>query len=106
MQTKPVPGYGSAQEPEVGRGSKKLHWEEKVFRPVIFGNNYDPLQEVIINEEGWGEGLSVGGNCVCRGSCGSVHLLLLPHTHHGVLDYVFCSTWHSGLSGTQLSQFL
>lgn len=54
MQTGPVPGHGSAQEPEVGRGSEKLHWEEEVIRPVIFGNNYDPLQEVILNEEGRG----------------------------------------------------
>lgn len=49
---------------------KKLHWEEEVIRPVIFGNNYDPLQEVILNGgggAGWeGRGLSVGGDCVCR----------------------------------------
>lgn len=47
---------------------KKLHWEEEVIRPVIFGNNYDPLQEVILNGGGgWeGRGLSVGGDCVCR----------------------------------------
>lgn len=44
----PGPGYGSAQEPEVGIGSEKLHWEEEVIGPVIFGNNYDPLQEVIV----------------------------------------------------------
>lgn len=31
-----------------------MHWEEEVIRPVIFGNNYDPLQEVILNEEGRG----------------------------------------------------
>lgn len=57
IQTRPVPGYGSAQEPEVERGSEKLHWEEEVIRPVIFGNNHDPLQEVILNEggEGWEE---------------------------------------------------
>lgn len=47
----PVPGYGSAQEPEVGIGSKKLHWEEEVIGPVIFGDNYDPLQEMIISGE-------------------------------------------------------
>lgn len=29
-----------------------MHWEEEVIRPVIFGNNYDPLQEVILNEGG------------------------------------------------------
>lgn len=46
-----VPGYGSAQEPEVGIGSEKLHWEEEVIGPVIFGNNYDPLQEVIVSGE-------------------------------------------------------
>lgn len=46
---------------------KKLHWEEEVIRPVIFGNNYDPLQEVILSEEGGaGRGLSVSGDCVCR----------------------------------------
>lgn len=34
-----------------------MHWEEEVIRPVIFGNNHDPLQEVILNEggEGWEE---------------------------------------------------
>jgi hypothetical protein len=67
MQTGPVPGYGSAQEPEAGRGSEKLHREEEVIRPVIFGNNYGPLQEVILNEEGrGGDGwsLSVGGDWI------------------------------------------
>lgn len=70
----PVPGYGSAQEPEVGIESEKLHWEEEVIRPVIFGNNYDPLQEVIVSgeREGLRDHLLVVSNCVQRGSCGSV----------------------------------
>lgn len=40
---------------------KKLHWEEEVIRPVIFGNNYDPLQEVILNGGG---GPGRGGACL------------------------------------------
>lgn len=67
MQTGSVPGYGSAQEPEVRRGSEKSRWEEEVIRPVIFGNNYDPLQEVILMRRGGaGRGLSVGGDRVQR----------------------------------------
>lgn len=54
----PGPGYSSAQEPEAGIGNEKLHWEEEVIGPVIFGNNHDPLLRVIINgdRERWGGG--------------------------------------------------
>lgn len=52
----PGPGYSSAQEPEAGIGNEKLHWEEEVIGPVIFGNNHDALLKVIINgdRERWG----------------------------------------------------
>lgn len=78
-----------------------MHREEEVIRPVIFGNNYDPLQEVILNEEGWGRegrGLSVGGDCGCREVAVEVctcYISLTPTTW-------FCSTWYLGLLGTQL----
>lgn len=66
-RSRPGPGYGSAQEPEVGIGSEKLHWEEEVIGLVISGNNYDPLLEVIINGKGrGGGGPPVGSDCVCK----------------------------------------
>lgn len=47
----PLPGepcrsgqlQGMAQPRSQG-GSEKLHWEEEVIRPVIFGKKYDPLK--------------------------------------------------------------
>lgn len=97
----PVPGYGSAQEPEVGIGSEKLHWEEEVIGPVIFGNTYDPLQEVIINGKREGEeGPSVGSNCVCKEVAVEV-CAPAPFTSHTL-------TWfrpiRSAPPGTQVSQ--
>ena len=100
----PVPGYGSAQEPEVGIGSEKLHWEEEVIGPVIFGNNYDPLQEVIRSgKKGRVEGPSLGSNCVCKEVAVEVcaPAPFTSHTHLVQANAV-CSTWHSGISGLSL----
>lgn len=63
---------------------EKLHWEEEVIGPVIFGNNYDPLQEVIINGEGkgrTGEEGTVGSNRVCKEVAWKCAYPLLLHTH-------------------------
>lgn len=98
----PASGYGSAQEPEVGIGNEKLHWEEEVIEPVIFGNNYDPLQEVIIKGGGEGgeEGPSVDSNHVCKEVAVEV-CVPAPFTSHTL-------SWfrprQSAPPGTQVSQ--
>lgn len=82
-----------------------MHWEEEVIGPVIFGNNYDPLQEVIINGEGKGrtgkEGTTVDSNCVCKEVAWKCAYPLLLHTH-SVRANVLGPAWHSGLKNTAL----
>lgn len=78
-----------------------MHWEEEVIGPVIFGNNYDPLQEVIINGEGkdGGEGTAVDSNRVCK----EVAWKCFYFTHtHLVQANVLGPAWHSGLKNTAL----
>jgi hypothetical protein len=92
MQSGLVPGYGSAPEPEVGIGSEKLHWEEEVIGPVIFGNNQDPLQEVIINGEGERDHLLV--ETVCKEVAVEVYAPA-PFASHPLMwaqANMFCST--------------
>lgn len=55
-------GMAQPRNQRVEEEVKKLHWEEEVIRPVIFGNNYDPLQEVILN--GGGGRAGRGGACL------------------------------------------
>lgn len=81
-----------------------MHWKEEVIGPVIFGNNYDPLQEVIINGEGRGRGRRdyLVIVTVQRGSCGSVCTrFYFTHTHL-VQANIFGLAWYSGLKNTAL----